>query len=139
MLIKNNDCTTQFYYVNRESIKKTFISVNALIHRMLMICFFFILFAFRMVSTVLSSIFKDAFDVKALRAFRVLRPLRLVSGVPSELETCTTQLIIAIILIRSLQIELRLLSDLYFSHMKGFCFLFLHYTTIETRNTDNRT
>lgn len=24
------------------------------------------------------------FDVKALRAFRVLRPLRLVSGVPSE-------------------------------------------------------
>ena len=26
---------------------------------------------------------KDAFDVKALRAFRVLRPLRLVSGVPS--------------------------------------------------------
>nr|XP_037876781.1 muscle calcium channel subunit alpha-1 isoform X3 [Bombyx mori] len=36
-----------------------------------------------MVSTVLSSIFKDSFDVKALRAFRVLRPLRLVSGVPS--------------------------------------------------------
>ena len=26
------------------------------------------------------------FDVKALRAFRVLRPLRLVSGVPSELK-----------------------------------------------------
>ena len=26
----------------------------------------------------------DQFDVKALRAFRVLRPLRLVSGVPSE-------------------------------------------------------
>jgi hypothetical protein len=26
---------------------------------------------------------KDALDVKALRAFRVLRPLRLVSGVPS--------------------------------------------------------
>lgn len=25
------------------------------------------------------------FDVKALRAFRVLRPLRLVSGVPSEI------------------------------------------------------
>ncbi|XP_048487081.1 muscle calcium channel subunit alpha-1 [Plutella xylostella] len=36
-----------------------------------------------MLSTILSSIFKDAFDVKALRAFRVLRPLRLVSGVPS--------------------------------------------------------
>lgn len=27
---------------------------------------------------------KGGFDVKALRAFRVLRPLRLVSGVPSE-------------------------------------------------------
>jgi len=27
---------------------------------------------------------KDGFDVKALRAFRVLRPLRLVSGVPSK-------------------------------------------------------
>ena len=26
----------------------------------------------------------DQFDVKALRAFRVLRPLRLVSGVPSK-------------------------------------------------------
>lgn len=36
-----------------------------------------------MVSTALTSIMKDAFDVKALRAFRVLRPLRLVSGVPS--------------------------------------------------------
>jgi len=27
---------------------------------------------------------RDGFDVKALRAFRVLRPLRLVSGVPSK-------------------------------------------------------
>lgn len=36
-----------------------------------------------MLSTFLSSLFKDTFDVKALRAFRVLRPLRLVSGVPS--------------------------------------------------------
>ncbi|KAG5668929.1 hypothetical protein PVAND_016838 [Polypedilum vanderplanki] len=35
-----------------------------------------------MVSTVLQSILGN-FDVKALRAFRVLRPLRLVSGVPS--------------------------------------------------------
>jgi len=26
----------------------------------------------------------QVFDVKALRAFRVLRPLKLVSGVPSE-------------------------------------------------------
>ncbi|KAK4015339.1 hypothetical protein OUZ56_030320 [Daphnia magna] len=35
------------------------------------------------VSTALSTMMKDGFDVKALRAFRVLRPLRLVSGVPS--------------------------------------------------------
>ncbi|XP_023163091.2 voltage-dependent calcium channel type D subunit alpha-1 isoform X7 [Drosophila hydei] len=35
------------------------------------------------ISTALSHLMKDAFDVKALRAFRVLRPLRLVSGVPS--------------------------------------------------------
>ncbi|XP_018043905.1 PREDICTED: muscle calcium channel subunit alpha-1 isoform X3 [Atta colombica] len=36
-----------------------------------------------MVSTVLTILMKEGFDVKALRAFRVLRPLRLVSGVPS--------------------------------------------------------
>ncbi|CAH0731482.1 unnamed protein product, partial [Brenthis ino] len=35
------------------------------------------------VSQILQFISKDLFDVKALRAFRVLRPLRLVSGVPS--------------------------------------------------------
>ncbi|KAH8378094.1 hypothetical protein KR093_009147, partial [Drosophila rubida] len=35
------------------------------------------------ISTGLSHFVKDGFDVKALRAFRVLRPLRLVSGVPS--------------------------------------------------------
>ncbi|CAG5037441.1 unnamed protein product [Parnassius apollo] len=35
------------------------------------------------ISMVLQYISKDSFDVKALRAFRVLRPLRLVSGVPS--------------------------------------------------------
>ncbi|XP_045780149.1 muscle calcium channel subunit alpha-1-like isoform X5 [Maniola jurtina] len=34
-------------------------------------------------SQILQLISKDLFDVKALRAFRVLRPLRLVSGVPS--------------------------------------------------------
>ena len=39
---------------------------------------------FRVVSTILSTMKIDQFDVKALRAFRVLRPLRLVSGVPSE-------------------------------------------------------
>ncbi|KAG8326105.1 hypothetical protein J6590_050434 [Homalodisca vitripennis] len=36
-----------------------------------------------MLSTLLQSLLKEGFDVKALRAFRVLRPLRLVSGVPS--------------------------------------------------------
>ncbi|CAH1121808.1 unnamed protein product [Ceutorhynchus assimilis] len=36
-----------------------------------------------MISTALSFLTRDSFDVKALRAFRVLRPLRLVSGVPS--------------------------------------------------------
>nr|XP_024215784.1 muscle calcium channel subunit alpha-1 isoform X2 [Halyomorpha halys] len=36
-----------------------------------------------MISTVLQNITNEGFDVKALRAFRVLRPLRLVSGVPS--------------------------------------------------------
>ena len=39
----------------------------------------------RVVSTILSTMKIDQFDVKALRAFRVLRPLRLVSGVPSKL------------------------------------------------------
>lgn len=37
-----------------------------------------------MLSTVLQNVMPDGFDVKALRAFRVLRPLRLVSGVPSK-------------------------------------------------------
>lgn len=39
-----------------------------------------------MISTVLNMIQIEGFDVKALRAFRVLRPLRLVSGVPSKLK-----------------------------------------------------
>ncbi|KAI4480985.1 hypothetical protein M0802_014075 [Mischocyttarus mexicanus] len=37
-----------------------------------------------MMSTVLAMLMKEGFDVKALRAFRVLRPLRLVSGVPRD-------------------------------------------------------
>lgn len=36
-----------------------------------------------LLSEALSGVMKEGFDVKALRAFRVLRPLRLVSGVPS--------------------------------------------------------
>jgi hypothetical protein len=44
----------------------------------------FLLF-FRVISSILASLQIEGFDVKALRAFRVLRPLRLISGVPSKL------------------------------------------------------
>ncbi|UYV76435.1 hypothetical protein LAZ67_14000397 [Cordylochernes scorpioides] len=37
----------------------------------------------KIISTALSTFLREGFDVKALRAFRVLRPLKLVSGVPS--------------------------------------------------------
>ncbi|CAH1784487.1 unnamed protein product [Owenia fusiformis] len=43
----------------------------------------FVIVVVGLISTVLSKVNLDKFDVKALRAFRVLRPLRLVSGVPS--------------------------------------------------------
>ncbi|MFH4976850.1 hypothetical protein AB6A40_003559 [Gnathostoma spinigerum] len=43
----------------------------------------FIIVLIGLVSSVLSKMNIQGFDVKALRAFRVLRPLRLVSGVPS--------------------------------------------------------
>ncbi|CAN8025189.1 unnamed protein product, partial [Ixodes persulcatus] len=43
----------------------------------------FIIVVIGLISTALSFFMKEGFDVKALRAFRVLRPLRLVSGVPS--------------------------------------------------------
>jgi len=48
------------------------------------------------VSTILSQLNIDQFDVKALRAFRVLRPLRLVSGVPS-LQVVLNSIIMAMI------------------------------------------
>ena len=41
-------------------------------------------FFYSVISTILSTLQIEGFDVKALRAFRVLRPLRLVSGVPSK-------------------------------------------------------
>lgn len=56
----------------------------------------FYFFFIRLFSVILEQLTKEAeggshsggkpggFDVKALRAFRVLRPLRLVSGVPSK-------------------------------------------------------
>ena len=40
------------------------------------------------VQVMMSFLNIEGVDVKALRAFRVLRPLRLVSGVPSE--SCPT-------------------------------------------------
>jgi len=43
----------------------------------------FIIVVIGMFSAVLSIVKINSFDVKALRAFRVLRPLKLVSGVPS--------------------------------------------------------
>nr|XP_037270737.1 LOW QUALITY PROTEIN: muscle calcium channel subunit alpha-1-like [Rhipicephalus microplus] len=43
----------------------------------------FIIVVIGLISTALSAFMREGFDVKALRAFRVLRPLRLVSGVPS--------------------------------------------------------
>ncbi|XP_075241341.1 muscle calcium channel subunit alpha-1-like isoform X7 [Convolutriloba macropyga] len=43
----------------------------------------FVIVIIGIISTVLSFFALEGFDVKALRAFRVLRPLRLVSGVPS--------------------------------------------------------
>lgn len=53
----------------------TFVSIN-------IVCLFsFCLFPFRILSTVGSD-----FDLRTLRAVRVLRPLKLVSGIPSESE-----------------------------------------------------
>lgn len=50
----------------------------------LMCVFFLLLFdEFSGLSALLANMMPEGFDVKALRAFRVLRPLRLVSGVPS--------------------------------------------------------
>ncbi len=46
-----------------------------------------VLFVCSLISTILSSLDQKGFDVKALRAFRVLRPLRLVSGVPSKCDS----------------------------------------------------
>lgn len=43
----------------------------------------FVIVVIGLLSILLSSVGTENFDVKALRAFRVLRPLRLVSGVPS--------------------------------------------------------
>lgn len=42
-------------------------------------------FGFRLITLILTALKLEGLDVKALRAFRVLRPLRLVSGVPSTL------------------------------------------------------
>ena len=51
---------------------------------------------FSMISEVLAVLQIEGFDVKALRAFRVLRPLRLISGVPS-LQIVMNAILMAII------------------------------------------
>ena len=51
---------------------------------------------YRMISEVLAILQIEGFDVKALRAFRVLRPLRLISGVPS-LQIVMNAILMAII------------------------------------------
>lgn len=56
----------------------------AMIKHNLMCVFFLLLFDESSgLSALLANMMPEGFDVKALRAFRVLRPLRLVSGVPS--------------------------------------------------------
>ena len=49
-----------------------------------------------MISEILAILQIEGFDVKALRAFRVLRPLRLISGVPS-LQIVMNAILMAII------------------------------------------
>lgn len=59
---------------------------NKLRNPFFLILFFsldFIIVVIGLISTALAKMDIQGFDVKALRAFRVLRPLRLVSGVPS--------------------------------------------------------
>jgi len=41
----------------------------------------------RIISTILGELDLRGFDIKSLRAFRVIRPLRLISGVPSKFTT----------------------------------------------------
>jgi len=50
----------------------------------------FVCHSCRLFSVFLATLDLKAFDVKALRAFRVLRPLKLVSGVPSTYHTQQT-------------------------------------------------
>ena len=61
--------------------------------------YFFIsqsILVFSMISEILAILQIEGFDVKALRAFRVLRPLRLISGVPS-LQIVMNAILMAII------------------------------------------
>ena len=51
-------------------------------------------FVFSIISQILSIIQHKGFDVKALRAFRVLRPLRLVSRAPSEFYLFSTDVVL---------------------------------------------
>lgn len=66
-----------------ESMPKKYFAIYLQKDLTVLNCTFFI---FRVISTILSlrNVENTNFDVKALRAFRVFRPLRLVSGVPSK-------------------------------------------------------
>jgi hypothetical protein len=70
-----------FCKVGTFKLKFIFYCSNVKSNYFIQICFFLI---FSVISTILSTLQIEGFDVKALRAFRVLRPLRLVSGVPSK-------------------------------------------------------
>ena len=67
------------------------------------------------VSTILDLVKIKGFDVKALRAFRVLRPLRLVSGVPSKYST-TVYIVNVPSLIKSLALNAQVINLRYQSH-----------------------
>ena len=71
-LFQCNKQNTNFTYLYMSSLKEKLYQLKQL--------FLF----FRVFSIILSTLKIEGFDVKALRAFRVLRPLRLVSGVPSK-------------------------------------------------------
>ena len=63
----------------------------------------------------------DQFDVKALRAFRVLRPLRLVSGVPSKLGNLNKY--IAYFLNIPILPKSKMFKVLGLTHFQGFGYL----------------
>ncbi|XP_071748883.1 muscle calcium channel subunit alpha-1 isoform X29 [Lepeophtheirus salmonis] len=95
------------------------------------------------ISTILSSLRIEGFDVKALRAFRVLRPLRLVSGVPS-LQVVLNAIIMAMIPLLHIALLVMFVIiiyaiiglELFSGLLHKTCF---HNITGEMEETDNPT